>query len=129
MRPKNGGGLLVQKNIKLTDKLTDHFDGNRSAVYVSVCLVAIGALLFVINSIILLSSPERAYRTLRIFLKAGTDLFWIAAASLGTKYYPTKRNRILIWTLIWYMLGDIMVMSHRSCAVLRWSSFHDVGHS
>ena len=100
----------MQKNIKLTDKLTDHFDGNRSAVYVSVCLVAIGALLFVINSIILLSSPERAYRTLRIFLKAGTDLFWIAAASLGTKYYPTKRNRILIWTLIWYMLGDIMVM-------------------
>ena len=26
----------------------------------------------------LLISPERAYRTLRIFMKAGTDIFWLA---------------------------------------------------
>ena len=97
-------------NTKINNKLIDHFDGNRSAAHVSACLFAIGALLFIINSIILLSSPERAFRTLRIFLKAGTDIFWIAGAMLGTKYYPTKRNRILMQTLIWYTLGDIAVM-------------------
>ena len=100
----------MQKSGKITDKLIVHFDGNRSAAYVAEALFAIGMLLFIINSVILLSSPERAYRTLRIFLKTGTDIFWIAAAMLGTKYYPTKRNRILMWTLIWYTLGDIAVM-------------------
>ena len=100
----------MKKNRKITDILINHFDGNRPIANISECLFVIGALLFIVNSIILLSSPERAYRTLRIFLKAGTDIFWIAGAMLGTKYYPTKRNRILMWTLIWYALGDIAVM-------------------
>ena len=95
---------------KVTDILIKHFDGNRSAANAAVLLIAAGLLLFIINSVILLISPERAYRTLRIFMKAGTDIFWLAAAMLGTKYYPTKRNRILMWTLIWYTLGDIAVM-------------------
>ena len=100
----------MQISRKFTDKLTDHFDGNRSAAYLSAGLFAIGVLLFIINSVILLVSPERAFRTLRIILKTGTDIFWIAGAILGTKYYPTKRNRILMQTLVWYTLGDIAVM-------------------
>ena len=95
---------------KIADKLINHFDGNMSAAYVSACLFTLGMLLFIINSVILLTSPERAFRTLRIILKGGTDIFWIAAAMLGTKYYPTKRNRILMQTLVWYALGDIAVM-------------------
>ena len=100
----------MQTKRSFTDKLINHFDGNRSAAIIAAVLFAIGLLLFIINSIILLSSPERAYRTLRTVLKAGTALFWLASAMLGTKYYPTKRNKILMWTLIWYMLGDIAVM-------------------
>ena len=92
------------------EKLTNHFDGNRTMAYIAIALFLIGLLIFIINSIILLSSPERAYRTLRIIMKAGTDVCWVAAAILGTKYYPTKRNSILIWTLVWYTLGDIAVM-------------------
>ena len=92
------------------EKLVNHFDGNRTMAYVAIALFLIGLLIFIINSAILLSSPERAYRTLRIILKAGTDVAWVAAAILGTKYYPTKRNSILIWTLVWYTLGDIAVM-------------------
>ena len=95
---------------KITDQLTDHFGGNRFLAYVSAGLFAIGALLFIANITILLVSPEGAMRTLRTFLKGGTDLFWIAGALLGTKHYPTKRNRLLMRTLIWYALGDIMVM-------------------
>ena len=104
------GGSLLRKNRKITDILINHFDGNRLAANAVVVLLALGVLPFIINSIILLVSPERAYRTLRIILKGGTDILWIAAAMIGTKYYPTKRNRILMWTLFWYMLGDIAVM-------------------
>ena len=95
---------------KINNILIKHFDGNRSAARLSAALFAVGLLLFIINSVILLSSPERAYRTLRIILKGGTDLLWIAGAMLGTKYYPTKRNKILMRALVWYMLGDIAVM-------------------
>ena len=100
----------MHTNKKNTNKLTAHFGGNKSMMYIAMGLFAAGTLVFIINSIILLSSPERAFRTLRIVLKAGTDLFWIVAAGLGTKYYPTKRNRLLMRTLIWYMLGDMAVM-------------------
>ena len=100
----------MHKNRKINETLLNHFNGNRSAASAAAVLVAIGLLLFIINSVILLASPERAFRTLRIILKGGTDIFWLAAAMLGTKYYPTKRNRILMWTLIWYTLGDIAVM-------------------
>ena len=100
----------MKKNRMSMDKLVSHFGGNRTMAYVAIVLFLIGLLIFIINSAILLSSPERAYRTLRIILKAGTDVAWVAAAILGTKYYPTKRNSILIWTLVWYTLGDIAVM-------------------
>jgi lincosamide nucleotidyltransferase A/C/D/E len=102
------GTLRIRRMDK--DKLINHFDGNRSAAYAAIALFAIGLFIFITNSNILLASPERAYRTLRIIMKAGTDTAWILAAMLGTKYYPTKRNKILIWTLIMYTLGDIAVM-------------------
>lgn len=79
-------------------------------MYIVLCLFAAGMLIFIVNSVILLSSPERAYRTLRVVLKAETALMWTAAAVIGTMYYPTKRNRLLMHTLVWYMLGDIAVM-------------------
>ena len=97
-------------NGKINEKLINHFDGNRSAAHTAAGLFAMGALVFIINIIILFAAPEGAFRTLRIFMKAGTDIFWIAGAMLGTKYYPTKRNRILMQTLIWYALGDVAVM-------------------
>ena len=100
----------MKKSRMNMEKLVNHFDGNRTMAYVAIALFLIGLLIFIINSAILLSSPERAYRTLRIILKAGTDVAWVTAAILGTKYYPTKRNSILIWTLVWYTLGDIAVM-------------------
>ena len=100
----------MKKSRMNMDKLINHFDGNKTMAYIAIALFLIGLLIFIINSIILLSSPERAYRTLRIIMKAGTDVCWVAAAILGTKYYPTKRNSILIWTLVWYTLGDIAVM-------------------
>lgn len=100
----------MKKSRMNMEKLVSHFDGNRTMAYVAIALFLIGLLIFIINSAILLSSPERAYRTLRIILKAATDISWVAAAILGTKYYPTKRNSILIWTLVWYTLGDIAVM-------------------
>ena len=92
------------------EKLINHFDGNRAMAYAAIALFLIGLLIFIVNSVILIASPEGAFRTLRTILKGGTDLFWVAAAVLGTKYYPTKRNKMLVWTLIWYMLGDIAVM-------------------
>ena len=104
---------------KIEKKLTDHFAGNRTAAYAAAGLFAAGALVYIINSAIQLSHPFDSFRTLRTVLKAETDLFWVAAAVLGTKYYPTKRNRLLIWTLIFYMLGDIAVMySYPAGAVL-----------
>ena len=92
------------------EKLINHFDGNRAMAYAAIALFLIGLLIFIVNSVILIASPEGAFRTLRTILKGGTDLFWVAAAVLGTKHYPTKRNKMLVWTLIWYMLGDIAVM-------------------
>ena len=102
--------VLVKKNRMNMDKLISHFGGNRTMAYIAIALFLIGLLIFIVNSVILIASPEGAFRTLRTILKGGTDLFWVAAAVLGTKYYPTKRNKILVWTLIWYMLGDIEVM-------------------
>lgn len=109
---------------KFMNKLTDHFAGDRTAAYTAIGLFAAGFLAFIVNSVFLLASPIGAYRTLRVVLKAEMDLFWVAAAALGTKYYPTKRNTILIRTLIWYTLGDIAVMySYPAGAVL-----YCVGH-
>ena len=118
------GGCCLHTDKKTTNKLTAHFDGNKSMMYIAVGLFAAGTLAFIINSIILLSSPERAFRTLRIVLKAATDLFWIVAAWLGTKYYPTKRNRLLMGTLIWYVLGDIAVMY----SYIIGAVFYCIGH-
>ena len=50
--------------------------------------------MFIINSVILIVYPEPPFRTLRVVLKAETDLFMVVAAMLGTMHYPTKRNRL-----------------------------------
>ena len=42
-------------------------------------------------------------------MKGLTDLCWVSAAVLGTRYYPTRRNELLMPTLVFYMLGDIAV--------------------
>ncbi len=95
---------------KIIDKLTEHFKGNRSTAYIAFGLFVVGFLFFIANSVLLMVSSGRPYVWLRVALKIGTDLPWVAGSMLGTNYYPTKRNRLLMGALVWYMLGDIAVM-------------------
>ncbi|MBQ1406955.1 MAG: hypothetical protein IIY88_02360 [Eubacterium sp.] len=94
---------------KIIDKLTDHFAGSRTKARVAFFLFAFGILVFVLNNTILFFVDEQAYFWPRLCMKGITDICWVAGAVLGTKYYPTKRNMILLPTLLFYMLGDIAV--------------------
>ena len=72
-------------------------------------LFALGILVFIINNTVLFFVNEEAYFWPRLCMKGVTDLSWVTGAALGTKYYTTRRNNLLMPTLIFYFLGDIAV--------------------
>ena len=94
---------------KILDKLTEHFEGSRKLACVAAGLLALGILVFIINNTVLFFVNEEAYFWPRLCMKGVTDISWVTAAIMGTKYYPTKRNNLLMPTLILYFLGDIAV--------------------
>lgn len=94
---------------KILDKLTEHFEDNRMLACVTAGLFAMGILIFIINNTVLFFVNEEAYFWPRLCMKGVTDLCWVTGAVLGTRYYPTKRNNLLMPTLIFYALGDIAV--------------------
>ncbi len=91
------------------NSIVDHFGNRKSLAHLAFCLYAAGIIVFIINCIFISPIYElrAAYLVPRVFLKVLINLPWIAAAALGAKYYPTKRNRILIPALILFMIGDI----------------------
>lgn len=94
---------------KILDKLTHHFDDNRKLAIIATGLFALGIIVFIINNTVLFFVDEKAYFWPRLCMKGVTDISWVTAAILGTKYYPTMRNNLLMPTLIFYFLGDIAV--------------------
>ena len=94
---------------KILNKLTDHFEDNRKLACITAGLFALGIIVFIINNTVLFFVDEEAYFWPRLCMKGVTDLCWVAGAVLGTRYYPTKRNTLLMPTLLFYMLGDIAV--------------------
>lgn len=95
---------------KLLTKMRDHFEGDSIRAYLALGLLATGILIFIINNTAAFFVDESAFFWPRTIMKAVTDTCWIIAAALGTRYYPTRRNELLIPTLIFYALGDIAVM-------------------
>ena len=94
---------------KILNKLTGHFEDKRKLACITAGLFALGILVFIINNTVLFFVDEEAYFWPRLCMKGVTDISWVAGAVLGTKYYPTKRNNLLMPTLIFYFLGDIAV--------------------
>lgn len=86
----------------------DHFGGIKPLGYLVLCLYAAGIIVFIINCIYIFPVYENraGYFLSRMIMKALTNLPWVAAAALGMKYYPTKRNRMIIPALIMFMVGD-----------------------
>lgn len=94
---------------KILDKLTDHFDGDRKLACIVAGLFAFGILVFIVNNTVLFFVDETKYFWPRLCMKGVTDLCWVVGAALGTQYYPTRRNNLLMPTLIFYFFGDIAV--------------------
>lgn len=94
---------------KILKKFTDHFEGSRKMAILVLLLFAAGILIFIVNNTVLFFVDEKEYFWPRLCMKGLTDLCWVAASMLGTRYYPTKRNELLMPTLVFYMLGDIAV--------------------
>ena len=90
--------------------LTNHFEDNRTLACITAGLFALGILVFIINNTVLFFVDEKAYFLPRLCMKGVTDICWVAGSVLGTKYYPTKRNNLLMPTLIFYFLGDMAVL-------------------
>lgn len=95
---------------KLLTKMRDHFEGDSTRAYLALALLAAGILIFIINNAIGFFSDTEAYFWPRTIMKGLTDACWIVAAVMGTRFYPTRRNELLIPTLVFYALGDIAVM-------------------
>ena len=76
--------------------------------YLALCLYAAGIIVFIINCIYIYPVYEtRAEHFLpRMIMKALINLLWAAAAVLGARFYPTKRNRMMIPALILFVVGD-----------------------
>ena len=89
--------------------LIKHFEGNKRLAGIAFALFVAGWVVFVTNNTVLFFVDEEAYFWPRLCMKAVTDLTWMAGALIGTHYYPTKRNRLLMPTLGFYILGDIAV--------------------
>ena len=96
----------IQRKI---ETLTKHFEGDRRLALIALGLFAFGILVFIINNTVLFFVDEEAYFWPRLCMKGVTDICWVTAAAMGTKYFPTKRNNLLMPTLIFYALGDIAV--------------------
>jgi len=94
---------------KILGKYTDHFEGNRAKALLALFLLASGILIFLINNTVLFFVDETRYFWPRLAMKCVTDMCWVAASMLGTRYYPTKRNELLMRVLVFYVLGDIAV--------------------
>ena len=95
---------------RILNKLTEHYGNNIKLARITAGLFALGILVFIINNTMLFFVDEKAYFWPRLCMKGVTDICWVAGAVLGTKYYPTKRNNLLMPTLIFYFLGDITVL-------------------
>ena len=94
---------------RILNKLTDHFEDDRKLACITAGLFALGIIVFIINNTVLFFVNVEAYFWPRLCMKGVTDICWVAGAMLGTKYYPTKRNTLLMPTLVFYFLGDIAV--------------------
>lgn len=94
---------------KALDHLTAHFEGSKRMAWLAITLFAIGIIIFIVNNTVLFFVNEEAYFWPRLGMKTMTDLCWFGGAMLGTRYYPTKRNMLLMPTLFFYVLGDIAV--------------------
>ena len=91
------------------DYLTEHFDRDESKARLALSLFMIGIIIFIINNTVLFFVDEEAYFWPRLCMKIMTDLCWVTGSIMGTKYYPTLRNNLLMPTLIFYLLGDVAV--------------------
>lgn len=91
------------------NRILDHFVGIKPLGYLVLCLYAAGIIVFIINCIYIFPVYENRedYLLTRMIMKVLIDLPWVAAAALGAKYYPTKRNRMIIPALILFMVGDV----------------------
>ena len=94
---------------RIYKKYLNHFEGNRSMTNLALGLLTLGIMIFIANNTILFFVNEKEYFWPRLCMKALTDICWVTAAMLGARYYHTKRNVLLIPTLIFYTLGDIAV--------------------
>ena len=87
----------------------EHFGGDRAKARLAFFLLAAGIIIFIANNTILFFVDDDSYFWPRLCMKGLTDLCWVAASVLGTHYYPTRRNRLLMPTLVLYTAGDIAV--------------------
>ena len=115
--------------MKVTERINrimDHFGGIKPLGYLVLCLYAAGVIVFIISCIYIFPVYEtRADHFIpRSIMKALIDLSWVATAVLGTKYYPTKRNRMIIPALILFMVGDIGTL----ISLFLGGIFYVVGH-
>ncbi len=115
--------------MKVTDRINrimNHLGGKKPLGYLVLCLYAVGIMVFIINCIYIFSVYENRedYLLHRIIVKALINLPWVAAAAVGTKYYPTKRNRMIIPALILFMIGDVSTL----ISFLLGGIFYAAGH-
>lgn len=115
--------------MKVTDRINrimNHLGGKKPLGYLVLCLYAVGIMVFIINCIYIFSVYENRedYLLHRIIVKALINLPWVAAAAVGTKYYPTKRNRMIIPALILFMIGDVGTL----ISFLLGGIFYAAGH-
>ena len=90
--------------------LNEHFGGDVTKARLAFCLLAAGIVIFIINNTIRFFMDNDEYFWPGLCMKGLTDLCWVAAAMLGTRYYPTKRNLLLMRALVLYAAGDIVVL-------------------
>lgn len=115
--------------MKITNRINsiiDHFGNRKSLAYLALFLFSAGIIIFIINCIFCFQIYENWSANIlpRIIFKVLVNLPWVAAAALGTKYYPTKRNKMLIPALILFMVGDIGVV----ISFVVGSIFYAAGH-
>lgn len=108
----------------ITERLKTHFAGRKSIMYWAMGLFVSGIAVFVFNNTLLFFMDEQDYFWPRLCMKGLTDMLWFAASLLGTKYYPTKRNKLLMYVLVFYILGDIAVFF----SIPVGGAFYGAGH-
>jgi hypothetical protein len=97
---------------KILTKMQDHFEGDSAKAFLAFGLLAAGILVFIINNTMAFFVGANAYFWPRTIMKALTDICWVAAAMLGTHYYPTRRN-VLLPVQPFLLAGGVSILHFR----------------